>query len=94
MLVSGRVPIKTRGLEPALRDNLVGKIPQKDTTFPPQKLSCLLYYAFKTELQYKWVRVNLKSTILPRDKLCFVTVVFMFHAVGNRHFPNYTHTLT
>lgn len=29
--------------EPALRDNLVGKIPQKDTAFPPCKLSYLLY---------------------------------------------------
>lgn len=94
MLVSGRVPDNNREPEPALRDNLVGKIPQKDTAFPPCKLSYLLYYAFKTELQYKWVRVNLKSAIFLRGKLCFVTVAFMFHAVGNRHFPNYTHPPT
>jgi len=101
VMLSGKIHASMRqnttncgGPEPALRGNLVGNIPQQDTAFPPQKLCYLLYYAFKTELQYKWDTVNLKSTILVRGKLCFVTVAFMFRGAGNRHFPNGTHTLT
>lgn len=81
-----------RGPEPALRDNLAGKIPQKDTAFPPQKLSYLLYYAFKTELRYKWVRVNLKSTVflkgncaLSQQHLCFMEWATGTSQITHRH---------